>query len=342
MSKKINDKTHFENQNIPLQSNVSEAQRDTFSFLELNKFLTNEKIQKEHNNNKNKPLKKRSSYEKSESEKKHKLKIKPNENIAREQTLDDMMYIEKNDLNQKEEEEEKKEISKEKSIPKKPEEKKKAKVDKRIVKLNLDKEKSEEKPKDKEKEKEKELDSDKKDKKNEEKKVEGYVIDSFINKIKEKDPQAYTPIILPFEKDNSEEKSLKDVLVEEIEESKQKLFVFQFPRQIPIKDLKNQIKIKEEENVNEEPKKDKNGFLISPEFENSFQEINNKTVIGKLVIMKSGKVKIKMGDIYFDVNQGSLTKFAQFATVITGNKDNQAFILGQPLNKKLIVTPEFD
>ena len=330
MSKKFND------------NNANEAQADTFSFLELNKFLTNEKIQKEHNNNKNKPLKKRSSYEKSESEKKHKLKIKPNENIAREQTSDDMMYIEKNDLNQKEEEEEKKEISKEKSIPKKPEEKKKAKVDKRIVKLNLDKEKSEEKPKDKEKEKGKELDSDKKDKKNEEKKVEGYVIDSFINKIKEKDPQAYTPIILPFEKDNSEEKSLKDVLVEEIEESKQKLFVFQFPRQIPIKDLKNQIKIKEEENVNEEPKKDKNGFLISPEFENSFQEINNKTVIGKLVIMKSGKVKIKMGDIYFDVNQGSLTKFAQFATVITGNKDNQAFILGQPLNKKLIVTPEFD
>ena len=332
MSKKFND------------NNANEAQADTFSFLELNKFLTNEKIQKEHNNNKNKPLKKRSSYEKSESEKKHKLKIKPNENIAREQTSDDMMYIEKNDLNQKEEEEEKKEISKEKSIPKKPEEKKKAKVDKRIVKLNLDKEKSEEKPKEKEKEKEKgkELDSDKKDKKNEEKKVEGYVIDSFINKIKEKDPQAYTPIILPFEKDNSEEKSLKDVLVEEIEENKQKLFVFQFPRQIPIKDLKNQIKIKEEENVNEEPKKDKNGFLISPEFENSFQEINNKTVIGKLVIMKSGKVKIKMGDIYFDVNQGSLTKFAQFATVITGNKDNQAFILGQPLNKKLIVTPEFD
>ena len=330
MSKKFND------------NNANEAQADTFSFLELNKFLTNEKMQKEHNNNKNKPLKKRSSYEKSESEKKHKLKIKPNENIAREQTSDDMMYIEKNDLNQKEEEEEKKEISKEKSIPKKPEEKKKAKVDKRIVKLNLDKEKSEEKQKDKENEKGKELDSDKKDKKNEEKKVEGYVIDSFINKIKEKDPQAYTPIILPFEKDNSEEKSLKDVLVEEIEESKQKLFVFQFPRQIPIKDLKNQIKIKEEENVNEEPKKDKNGFLISPEFENSFQEINNKTVIGKLVIMKSGKVKIKMGDIYFDVNQGSLTKFAQFATVITGNKDNQAFILGQPLNKKLIVTPEFD
>jgi hypothetical protein len=343
MSKKINNKRQIENQNIPPQSNDSEAQRDTFSFLELNKFLANENKEKEHNNNKNKVLKKRSSYNKEEPEKEHKLKIKPNVNIAREQTSDDMMYIEKDDLNQKEEVEkeekkEKKETNKEKNIPKKQEEKKKAKVDKRLVKLNLNKEKSEEKLKSKDKE----LNSDKKDKTSKEEKAEIYDIESFINKIKENDPQAYTPIMLPLEKDNTEEKSLKDELMEENEENKNKLFVFQFPRQIPIKDLNNQIKIKEEENVNEEPEYDQNGFLISPEFKNSFQEINNKTVIGKLLIMKSGKLKIKMGDIYFDVNQGCLTKFAQFATVITENKDNQAYILGQPLNKKLIVTPEFD
>ena len=345
MSKKINDKTHFENQNIPLQSNVSEAQRDTFSFLELNKFLANENIEKEHNNNKNKVLKKRSSYNKEEPEKEHKLKIKPNVNIAREQTSDDMMYIEKDDLNQKEEvekeekekeeKEEKKETNKEKSIPKKPEEKKKAKGNRRIITLSLEKEKSEEKTKNKEKEPDT-------DKKSNGENIEGDTIESFINKIKENDPQAYTPIILPFEKDNTEEKSLKDELMEDNEENKNKLFVFQFPRQIPIKDLNNQIKIKEEENINEEQKFDENKFLISPEFKNPFQEINNKTLLGKLVIMKSGKIKIKMGDIYFDVNQGSLTKFAQFATVITQNNDNQAYILGQPLNKKLIVTPEFD
>ena len=337
MSKKVNDK-------IPSESNVSEAQGDTFSFLELNKFLANENREKEHNNNKNKSSKKRISHEKEESEKKQKLKIKPNINIAREQTSDDMMYIENDDLNQKEEvekeeKEEKKEIIKEKSITKKPEEKKKAKADRRVVKLNLNMEKSEEKQKPKDEEKG--LDSDKKDEKNKKETPEGYTIESFINKIKENDPQAYTPIILPFEKDNAEEKSLKDELVEDNEENKNKLFVFQFPRQIPIKGLEDQIRIKEEENVNEEPEYDKNGFLISPEFKNSFQEIDNKTVIGKLVIMKSGKIKIKMGDIYFDVNQGSLTKFAQFATVISKD-NNQAYILGQPLNKKLIVTPEFD
>ena len=41
MSKKVNDK-------IPSESNVSEAQGDTFSFLELNKFLANENREKEH------------------------------------------------------------------------------------------------------------------------------------------------------------------------------------------------------------------------------------------------------------------------------------------------------
>jgi hypothetical protein len=340
MSKKINDKRQFENQNIPPQSNDSEAQRNTFSFLELNKFLANENIEKEHNNNKNKVLKKRSSYNKEEPQKEHKLKIKPNVKIAREQTSDDMMYIEKDDLNQKEEvekeeKEEKKETNKEKSIPKKPEKKKKEKVNRRIITLNLENEKSEEKTKNKEKEPDT-------DKKSNGENIEGDTIESFINKIKENDPQAYTPIILPFEKDNTEEKSLKDELMEDNEENKNKLFVFQFPRQIPIKDLNNQIRIKEEENINEEQKFDENKFLISPEFKNPFQEINNKTLLGKLVIMKSGKIKIKMGDIYFDVNQGSLTKFAQFATVITENNDNQAYILGQPLNRKIIVTPEFD
>ena len=58
--------------------------------------------------------------------------------------------------------------------------------------------------------------------------------------------------------------------------------------------------------------------------------------------MKSGKIKIKMGDIYFDINQGSNAKFAQYSALISSDDKKQAYILGQPLNKKLIVTPEFD
>ena len=219
---------------------------------------------------------------------------------------------------------------KEKNISKKLEDKK---IDKRIVKLNLEKEKYDDKLK--EKKEENNIINNEKDK-IKDKKSELYDIEDIINNIKEKDPKAYVPIVLPFEKEDNK-KNLKEELNNE-----NGLFIFQFPRQIPIKDLNLQIKAKEEENTNEEPNYDENGFLISQEFKNSFQELKDNTKIGKLIIMKSGKIKIKIGDIYFDINEGSLTKFAQYSAIVTGNDDNQAFILGQPLNKKLIVTPEFD
>ena len=322
------------------KNNENPPTQDSFSFLELDKFLTQEQnIIKERNDKSNN--KKKSPFYKKDSEKKQQLRIKPNVNIAREQTSDDKMYIENED-NLKVEESEKEikkeniNINKEKNVKKNIVEKKK--IDKKIVTINLEKEKSDEKSKNKPK-----IDNLDNKVKYKGKKPNVDSIEEIINQIKDKDPKAYTPIILPFDKDKNEEKSVKDELIENDKNNNEnKLFVFQFPRQIPIKDLENQIKIKEEENVNEEPNYDENGFLISPEFQNSFQELKDNCVIGKLIIMKSGKIKIKMGDIYFDINQGSSTKYVQYSTIITNNNDNQAYILGQPLNKKLIVTPEFD
>ena len=317
---------------------------EAFSFLELDNFLSKEIIKKDNTNkNSKKNLKKKESSQEKD-DKKQKLRLKPNKSLARGQTSDDLMYIEKDDTQEKkkdtskEKDKEKNEekdntnnniTTKEKNIQKKAEIKNE-KVDKRLVKINLDKEKSEEKSKNKKDEEDSKINKD------QNKKQEVYDIESIINDIKEKDPKAYVPIVLPFKEEHSE-KNLKEELNKE-----NSLFIFQFPRQIPIKDLPMQTKAKEEENVNEEPNYDENGFLISQEFKNSFQELKDNTTIGKLVIMKSGKIKIKMGDIYFDINEGSLTKFAQYSAIVTGNDDSQAFILGQPLNKKLIVTPEFD
>ena len=322
------------NNNIPPNT-------EAFSFLELDNFLSQE-ITKKDINKKNQ--KKKPSLEKRDnSDKKQKLRIKPNKSHAREQTKDDMMYVEDDDNQEKKQDstklKEKEEIKDNninttKNIQKKPEIKNE-KFDKRLVKINLEKEKSEIQPKNKKEEEDSKNEiKDKDESKN--KKNGIYDIESIISDIKEKDPKAYVPIILPFEKEESK-KTLKEELNKE-----NGLFIFQFPRQIPIKDLSIQTKTKEEENVNEEPNYDENGFLISQEFKNSFQEIKDNTKIGKLVIMKSGKVKIKMGDIYFDINEGSLAKFAQYSAIVTGNDDNQAFLLGQPFNKKLIVTPEFD
>ena len=314
------------NNNIPPNT-------EAFSFLELDNFLSQE-ISKKDNTNKNlkKNIKKKDSQEK--DDKKQKLRLKPNKSLARGQTSDDLMYIEKEMSLEKKQDSSKskdkeKNEEKEKNIQKKAEIKNE-KIDKRLVKINLDKEKSEEKSKNKKDEEANDEDKSKN------KKQEVFDIESIISDIKEKDPKAYVPIVLPFEKEETK-KNLKEELNKE-----NNLFIFQFPRQIPIKDLPLQTKAKEEENVNEEPKYDENGFLISEEFKNSFSELKDNTTIGKLVIMKSGKIKIKMGDIYFDINEGSLTKFAQYSAIVTGNDDNQAFILGQPFNKKLIVTPEFD
>ena len=340
----MSNKKPSENPNIisPSQTNNNiPPNTDAFSFLELDNFLSQEITKKENNNKKNQK-KKLSQEKKSEnSEKKPKLRLKPNASLARAQTQDDLMYIENENLPEEIPEsskakEEKKDINinatlKEKNTKKINNEQK---IDKRIVKINLDKEKQEEKLKIKKDENAEKNSNDIEKSKNMKSKF--YDIESIINDIKQKDPKAYVPIILPFEK-NDPNKNLKEELNKD-----NNLFIFQFPRQIPIKDLNNQIKAKEEENTNEEPNYDENGFLISQEFKNSFQEIKDNTKIGKLIFMKSGKIKIKMGDIYFDINEGSLTKFAQYSTIVTGNDDNQAFILGQPLNKKLIVTPEFD
>ena len=330
------------NNNIPSNTGA-------FSFLELDYFLSQEITKKENNNNKKNPKKKLSQEKKSEnSEKKPKLRLKPNASLARAQTQDDLMYIENDSLPEevpdtsksKEKEkskEEKKDINNNTTLKEKNTQKKinnEQKIDKRIVKINLDKEKQEEKLKIKKDENAEKNSNDIEKSKNIKSKI--CDIESIINDIKQNDPKAYVPIILPFEK-NDPKKNIKEELNKD-----NSLFIFQFPRQIPIKDLNNQIKAKEEENTNEEPNYDENGFLISQEFKNSFQEIKDNTKIGKLVFMKSGKIKIKMGDIYFDINEGSLTKFAQYSAIVTGNDDNQAFILGQPLNKKLIVTPEFD
>ena len=52
--------------------------------------------------------------------------------------------------------------------------------------------------------------------------------------------------------------------------NEENLFLFQFPRQIPLKvDLQEKEKL--EETLNEEPSFDQNGYLIKPEFKNVFR-----------------------------------------------------------------------
>ena len=105
MSKKISENL----KTPPKDNNISLT--DTFSFLELNKFLSQDIHKKDNKEKSNTKI----INNKKESEKIHKLKNKPNENIGRDQTSEDIMYIENEDEFLKEEsiKEAKKEAKKE-------------------------------------------------------------------------------------------------------------------------------------------------------------------------------------------------------------------------------------
>ena len=173
---------------------------------------------------------------------------------------------------------------------------------------------------------------------------EEYSILNAINNIKKKDPDAYIPILLPFgleNKNQNNKKTTKDeIYLNNNELNENNIFVIQFPKQIPIKS-ENQEKQKMEENNNDEPMYDDNGYLIQPEFKNVFKEIPKYSNLGKLKIYKSGKVKMEFGNVLFDVIPGSFVKFAQQASVVK-NDNKQTFLLGKVNSKKLIVIPEID
>lgn len=62
--------------------------------------------------------------------------------------------------------------------------------------------------------------------------------------------------------------------------------------------------------------------------------------IGRLLIYESGKVQLRMGDMLFNVDQGSSCKFAQDVAVVCP-KESEIMYLG-PVNARAVVTPDVD
>ena len=175
-------------------------------------------------------------------------------------------------------------------------------------------------------------------KKKEEKNNEQYDIENVINQMKENNPNAYLPILLPFK--NNENYDEDNNTINAIK-NENNINIFQFPRQLPF-NLETQENQKFEETETEEPNYDENGYLIKKEFKNIFKEIPKNKKIGKLKIYKSGKVKMVFGnDVNFNVVDGSQIKFAQEIVLIDDKNDN-AYMLGKAKNKKLIIIPDIN
>jgi len=312
--------------------------QNTFSFIELDKL-----INQNYSSNQDEQTKKFSSLitPKESKIKEQKLKFEPNSNVARIN-----LYEKKENLNileQKDKNKEKTDIINNITKNFKDAEKMNIKDNKKKKEIKINKEVTYKfNPNEDINMSDKALPHPKKEKKKTN--PEEFGILNAINNIKKKDPDSYVPILLPFglnkEETNNKKTTKDEIYLNDNELNENNIFVIQFPKQIPIKS-EEQEKQKMEENNNDEPMYDDNGYLIQPEFKNVFKEIPKYSNLGKLKIFKSGKVKMEFGNVLFDVIPGSFIKFAQQASII--KKDNkQTFLLGKINSKKLIVIPEIN
>ena len=312
--------------------------QNTFSFIELDKL-----INQNYSSNQDEQTKKFSSLitPKESKIKEQKLKFEPNSNVARIN-----LYEKKENLNileQKDKNKEKTDIINNITKNFKDAEKMNIKENKKKKEIKINKEVTYKfNPNEDINMSDKALPHPKKEKKKTN--PEEFGILNAINNIKKKDPDSYVPILLPFglnkEETNNKKTTKDEIYLNDNELNENNIFVIQFPKQIPIKS-ENQEKQKMEENNNDEPMYDDNGYLIQPEFKNVFKEIPKYSNLGKLKIFKSGKVKMEFGNVLFDVIPGSFVKFAQQASVVK-NDNKQTFLLGKINSKKLIVIPEIN
>jgi DNA-directed RNA polymerase III subunit RPC4 len=74
-------------------------------------------------------------------------------------------------------------------------------------------------------------------------------------------------------------------------------------------------------------------------FKSQAEEISSGT-IGKLVVYKSGKMRMKIGNFIYDVSSGADCAFLQ-NVVAVDPKGGQAFVLGD-VSKRFVVSPNVD
>lgn len=163
------------------------------------------------------------------------------------------------------------------------------------------------------------------------------VIES-INKLRNKDSESYLPLTLPFESKSSD--SLANLLVPE---EGSKTVLIQFPRVIPF-NLENQNEFLKEEKEQEAAYLDedelKDQLKSKKDFPNMFRGLKKSCQIGSLQVMKSGEVRMKIGDIYFNVDKGANADFYQEVKAIY--KAKEMYDLGLLEATKMVVTPKLE
>ncbi|KAF0917731.1 hypothetical protein E2562_021229 [Oryza meyeriana var. granulata] len=112
------------------------------------------------------------------------------------------------------------------------------------------------------------------------------------------------------------------------QDDKRRMLLFQLPKSLPLPRISTAVErngkgrgkeVKEGSNLNELPQ----GYL------------------GKMLVYKSGKIKMKLGDVMFDVNPGEECRMAQHVVAIN-TREKHCCLLGEIENRHVVVTPDVD
>ncbi|RLN25574.1 DNA-directed RNA polymerase III subunit RPC4-like isoform X1 [Panicum miliaceum] len=116
-------------------------------------------------------------------------------------------------------------------------------------------------------------------------------------------------------------------LLQQEQDSKERMFLFQLPKSLPLPRRSSNIverkgkgkEVKEGSNLQQLPQ----GYL------------------GKMLVFKSGKIKMKLGDVMFDVNPGAESRMPQHVVALN-TREKHCCLLGEIENRHVIVTPDVD
>jgi hypothetical protein len=150
------------------------------------------------------------------------------------------------------------------------------------------------------------------------------------------------PSKLPFDTDEMRKEILQDQY-DKIEESMRDVKYdpeWEFDaKQEYITEPRNKLNgiLKEKEKVGKPKEEERGKNVWTEEFKNDLEDLNG--FIGKMMVCKSGKVKMRIGEVWFDVSPGVNVSFEEKVAVIN-ELTQEMNILGN-INKHLVITPDF-
>ncbi|CAL4972756.1 unnamed protein product [Urochloa decumbens] len=113
------------------------------------------------------------------------------------------------------------------------------------------------------------------------------------------------------------------------QDSKERMFLFQLPKSLPLPRRSSNIVERKGKATGKEVKEGSNLQQLPQGY------------LGKMLVYKSGKIKMKLGDVMFDVNPGAESRMPQHVVALN-TQEKHSCLLGEIENRHVIVTPDVD